>query len=485
MPIYTSYSGELATKLQDYRAKGQKEGSKHRPASDAAGLDAHESALKVEAEGWLNAQQTLFDSTLTDVSRNVVEARQKAIEFGSQVKMLVSDDTLVSSVDSELAGFRQGIVNATQARMRAEADFNYFRASNNVHEEAKYPESVYWHFGIIAILALLETVVNAFFFENSSGLLGGFIVALGIAAINLCFAMGLGVLWRLKNLAAWEMKVAGWSSFVAFVLFSVFCNALFAAFRTQYQMVADTSDFVQLRAAFAQAWPEALLVFRLDPQFQDLWSFILFFVGLLLSCAAFWKGYTVDDRYPGHGEKDRKYKQTLEEEQKQQDLMRQKVKDFLHQRKAAVQAAIQEPGTQVGMLAKRVADLSHARGALEAQADAVSRDYRLVVEAYRHANVAVRSVSAPAYFKDTPVLSTLVDSSGALAVLNELEGVQSALKELGEQYREALHNKLKELQNDSSEILNKVLAQYLEETTKEAEGLIARRTPSIQRVQAA
>jgi hypothetical protein len=485
MPTYTSYSGELSARLQDYRAKGQKEASKHRPAPDAAGLDANESALKTEAEGWLNAQQTLFDSTLTDISRNVVEARQKAIEFGSQVKMLVSDDTIGSSVDSELAGFRSGIVNATQARLRAEADFNYFRVTNDVHEEAQYPESLYWHFGVIAVLALVETIVNAFFFENSSGLLGGFIVALGIAAINMGLAMLLGVLWRFKNLASKDKKLLGWCSLVAFILLAVFMNALFAAFRTQYQLVADTSDLAQLSAAFKHAWPEAMLIFRLDPQFQDLWSFILFGVGMLLSVAAFWKGYTVDDRYPGHGAKDRKYKKTLDEEQRQQDMMRQKVRDFLHQRKAAVQAAIHEPGTQVGMLARRVADLSHARGSLEAQANAVARDYVLVSEAYRHANVAVRSVPPPEYFKEAPVPSTRVDSSGAQAVLDELEGVQNELKELGERYREPLHDKLRELQNDSSEILNQVITNYLEETTKEAEALIARRTPSIQRIQTA
>ena len=38
------------------------------------------------------------------------------------------------------------------------------------------------------------------------------------------------------------------------------------------------------------------------------------------------------------------------------------------------------------MLARRIADLTHARSSLEAQAAHIQRDFSLVVEAYRNAN---------------------------------------------------------------------------------------------------
>lgn len=485
MPNYTSYAGELALKLSDYRSKGQKEASKNRPAPDAAGLDQRENELKSEAEGWLNAQQHLFDTALVEVSRSITDARHKASQLQTQVELLESDDSLASGVDSELAGFRPGLIKATEARLRAEADIRYYRAINNIHEEARYPESTWWHFGIVAVLGLLETFINTFFYENSQGLLGGFFAALTISGLNLGTALLFGYWFRYKNLAAIDKKVLGWMSLVFFLLSAVFLNALFAAFRSEYQSVADPSEPRQIGAAFRNAWVEATHIFTADMQFQDHWSFLLFGLGLLLSIAAFWKGYTADDRFPGHGAKDKFYRASLAEEQKQQDMVRQKIKELLHSRKAVVQAAISEPGTQINMLSRRIADLTHARNNLETQAAAVLRDYVLVSQGYRDANVSVRSLPPPAYFKVEPTLTTRVNADGAASVISELQAVQAELKQLSDKHRDPLNARLRSLQEDSSGILNKTLTQFLAEVHEEAQASIARMTPTINRVQPA
>lgn len=485
MPTYRSYSGELAAKLQDYRSRGQKEASKHRPSPDAAGPDQYESALRSDADGWLSSEQRLFDMTLAEVSRGVTEARQKAIELRGQVDHLISDDSPTSNVEAELAGDRPALVMSTEARLRAEVALKYFRVTNNIHEESNYPDSLLWHFGVLLVFALIETGVNTFFYENSQGLLGGFFVALTIAGLNIGSAMLLGYWFRFKNLASVDKKIVGWAAFVAFTLTAVFFNALFASFRTEYQLVVDPSETAQLSAAFQHAWPEAMLIFRADMQFKDHWSFLLFGIGVLLSIAAFWKGYTLDDKYPGHGRMDKTYKAAVMAEQQQQDKVRQKVKELLHHRKAAVQAAIHEPSTQVGMLARRIVDLTHSQGSLVAQAAAVQRDYSLVTEAYRNANNSVRSVPPPAYFKEPTNLSMRVDANGAERILADLGTVQEELKALREANREPLNAKLRALQGDTSEILNKTLTGYFAEVRKEAEETIARMTPTIHRVQAA
>ena len=484
MTIFTNYSGELVTKLQDFRVRGQKEASLHRPSSDAAGPDQNESALRSDAESWLNSEQRLFDTTLTELSRGVIEARQKALQLSGQFNQLISDDSATSSVDAELAGDRPVLVTVTENRLRAEAALKYFRASNNIHEEANYPESVLWHFGILLVFALVETGVNTFFYENSQGLLGGFFVALAIAGLNIGSATLLGYWFRYKNLAPLDKKFVGWAAFVTFVLSAIFCNALFASFRTEYQLVTDPSEVAQLSAAFQRAWPESMRIFHADMQFKDHWSFLLFGIGGLLSIAALWKGYTLDDQYPGHGRLDKTYKKACIDEQLQHDKVRQKVKELLHHRKAAVQAALHEPATQVGMLARRIADLTNARGTLESHASAIQRDFSLVVEAYRNANNSVRAVPPPAYFRESTGLSMRVDGAGAERVISELSAVQDELKVMGETYREPLNAKLRALQEVTSAILNKTLTNYLGYVLKEAEDTIARMTPTIHRVPA-
>lgn len=484
MPTYSSYAGQLGAKLQDFRARGQKEASKNRPPPTAVSPDQHESELKAEAEKWLSAEQTLFDSTLTEVSRGATESRQKAIELQTSFEQLVRDDTAVSAVQAELAGDRPQLVKATVARLRAETEIRYFKAVNNIHEEAVYPESRLWHFGVLAIIALIEVVVNAFFYENSQGLLGGVVVAMGIAALNIGSALTLGFGFRFKNLASSDRKAVGWACFVAFVLLAVLCNSLFASFRSEYQLVVDPSEFVQVKEAFQRAWPEALLIFKGDPRFQDHWSFILFGVGIVLSCLAFYKGYTLDDKYPGYGQKDRVYKAAVENEMNQQDKVRQKVKEMLHHRKAAVHAALHEPSTQVGMLARRIAELSHARQALDSQATAIEREFQLVYEAYRHANASVRALPSPQYFSEPLRLSVSADGKGAERVIAELTTVQDELKSLGDQHRDALNAKLKGLQDDTSTFLTTAVAAFLAEILKEAEEAITRLVHNVHRPQA-
>lgn len=485
MTTHKSYSGELASKLVDYRQRGHKEASKLRPSQDAAAPDQHESALRSEAEGWVNSEQRLFDTALTELSRGVVEARQKAIELSGQVAQLVSDDSASSAIEAELAGDRPALVRATQARLQAETALKYFRASNDIHEEPRYPDSKIHHVAVVLVLALFETVVNTFFYENSQGLLGGFFVALGITALNIGFALLFGYWFRYQNLAAVDKKVAGWAALAAFILLTIFFNALFAAFRTEYQLVVDPSDFKELNSAFQRAWPEALLAFRGDPQFRDLWSFVLFGLGVLLGILACWKGYTLDDKYPGHGDMDRDYKKASTEEARQHDRVRQKVRELLHTRRAAVQAVLHEPATQVGMLARRVAELSNAKGSLQSQASAIQRDYSLVVDAYRGANNAVRAVPPPVYFSQPTLLSINADGNGADAVLIELGAVQEELKRMADTNREPLNEKLRELQQSSTELLGKTLTDYLDDIRKDAEAVIARMAPTMRRVPAA
>lgn len=316
------YAGELSTKLANYRALGQKEGSKNRPAQDAAVPDQHEGALRSEAESWLSTEQRLFDMQLVESSKGATEAKQKVIELRATVDQLVNDDSARSTVDAELAGDRSELVKTVEQRLRTEVAYRYFRAHNDIHDEPHYPDSVLWHFGVLAVLGLIETVTNAFFYENSQGLLGGFFVALGIAALNMGTAMFLGNWFRYKNLASIDKKVMGWLALAAFLFTTILFNALFASFRTEYQLVADPTEFKEVAAAFQRAWPEAMRIFRADMQFRDLWSFLLFGLGILLSIAAFWKGYTLDDKYPGHGHVAKELKKAVQAEHELQNQLR-------------------------------------------------------------------------------------------------------------------------------------------------------------------
>lgn len=481
MPVYTNYSGELAAKIDDYRSRGQREAASHRPPTDATQMDQYESALQTDAQRWFASEQRLFDNTLIEVGRALSEGQQKAAELKHTVSQLMLDASLLSTVETDMAGDRSALIRASESRMRAEVDLRHLRVANGITSEAVYPDSLIMHLAIVLFLALVETFLNAFFYENEGGLLGGYAVALGVAAINMIGALGLGYWFRYSNVRNVEQRLLGWSSLAAFIVLTIYCNALFSTFRSEFQVIADVSDAVQVRAAFAAAAAEAKKVFLFDMQFADLTSFVLFGVGLLLSIGAFLKGYTFDDKYPKHGSLDRRVKHLRKLESELQDLLRQRVKDALHSRRADVQVALNEPSLILGLIARRSAELANAVTSLQTQTAMIQREFGMVLTAYRNANASVRAADVPAYFKLMPDLTGATNAGGSLAVGAELEKLRVDITAARDAYQESLSSKLQQLQAESSEILKVTFDRFLRETESEAEERINRSVSAVHR----
>ena len=457
----TPYSGQIAAEPRDYREKGSKEASKHRPPTNAPGMDHNETELLSKADKWLNTSQTLFDAALGQASHAVVDLEQKVIELDTGISQLVNDTSLDSTIEAEMSTDRRMLVAATVQRMQTEVDYRRFRDINNITDQAVYPESHIFHLAIIAGLALLETGINAFFYENNQGLLGGFTVALGIAVMTVsagCWAPG----FRFKNLAAIDKKVLGWLCLVAFLALSIFLNTLFATFRAEYQLLTEPNDIVQLRQAFSQAWGPAGRVFLLEVHFADMMSFVLFGLGLLLSGLAFWKGYTIDDKYPGHGQKDRAVKEALAAEIQQQERLREKVRDILHRRRDDLQAVSHEPMQLIGSASGRSGELKRAQQLLDSHSRSIQRDFALVLEAYRAANRAVRAAPAPPHFADIPDLMAKVSVTGADAVMADFGKVQvKKSPRCATLRRTKLDNELNGLQANAATVLTRTFSEFI------------------------
>lgn len=481
MPVYTNYSGEIAAQLDVYRKKGQKEAAANRPPSDSLRMDQHEAALHTDAEKWLANEQRLFDGVLTESARAVTDTQQKTVELNNRADQLLSDSSMLMTIEADMSEDRGKLVAATESRMRAEVDWRYFRAKNHISTQADYPESRILHLAIIAVLALVETCINAFFYENAQGLLGGFFVALSVAAVNMIGAVILGYGFRYKNLTATDSKILGWGCLLLFIVLAVYCNALFAAFRSEYQLLVDPTDIMQVREGFANAASEAKKIFILDMHIADLSSFVLLGLGIVLSGLAFHKGYTLDDKYPGYGKIDRIVKQAQSVEIEQQDLLRQKIKDFLHHRRADVQAVLHEPAQLIGLMARRISDLSAAQSLLSNQAATIQRDFAMLVGAYRNANTAVRATEPPSYFKEIADLTPMVDNSAAKQYIEELERVQERIKLFREKYQEPLNGKLHSLQSESASILNQTFSAFLKDVEDDAHERINRAVTVIHR----
>lgn len=479
MPVFKHYEGELVGRLESYRKRGAQEGGSNRPPTPATQPDQNEAELEGAAHKHVNDEQHLLDATLTEVTRLLTQTQQNVIAQRAANQRLLGDDSLHVEVEAHLAADRQKLVTATELKLMREADLNRYRKLNAISDSADYPESVWWHLAIIAACMVLETLANSVFFENEQGLVGGALVAVAVSAVNMATAGLFGFLFRFKNLPAVQHKVLGWAAFVACLTVTLYCNALFAAFRTHYQAVTDPSDAKEIGAAFVLAWNEAMRVFVLDYAPSDMLGFLLFVIGIGLSILAFWKGYTLDDPHPGYGRRDRRYRSALRPMQELETAIRSRLQDYLVKNQTALQAALGTVSAWQNHLAMKAADVEAGRKLLVTQTNAVQRDFTMVLKAYRDANLAVRVTPAPSYFTVIPDVSAVASPSDTNGVLEHVSTVKNDLQQLRDEFDGQLSKKLQSLKNDSARILNDVYTDFLARVHTDAQEAINAGMPVI------
>jgi len=401
-----SYTDELAREREKYTQLAQQEAAKHLPPTDATSLDRNEAQLLADATKHLAVQRNFFDFELQHSITALSALEQRLIQWRNKAEMSLSEPDLSLAVGAELAEERQRLVLVTERRMRSDVALRSFRAREGIpsDETARYPDSLIWHFAIVAVLGLGETVANAFFYQNSQGLLGGIIMAIMVAAVNLTVAIGLGWASRYRNLRAPDKRAMGWLAVILFVLWTLYSNALFAAFRSAYRAVTDTDNARALAAAFSEAARSAWGVFTFNLKLGDFESFILFGIGLVLSVLAFWKGLTSDDKYPGHSALDKVSHSDREAERAAWDTASDKTKAFLRRKISETQSLLSEPPMLVSEIVTKSGALSQAGALYAARRQSVQRDLEMVLTAYRQANVAIRATDPPRYFSTMPTL---------------------------------------------------------------------------------
>lgn len=468
MALHSSYESQIQDLQEEYVKKGHQEALSNRPTTDSTNMDKNESELYAKAEKFVNTEIHLFSAVINSTNTAIQDLEQKIVTLKTKTDQILGETSIDVAIKMDLASERNELIAATEKYMLTELDWKYFRARNSITEQAVYPDSHIWHFALIMLLAFVETITNAFFYENSQGLLGGFVVALGVAVINMFFALLLGSGFRFKNLVDLKNKIIGWVCFALFAYLSIYCNALFASFRSQYQLLTDPSDAQQVSHAFKLAALEANKIFVYEFQFLDLMSFILFGFGVVLSIIAFYKGYTFDDKYPGYGHLDRLLKKARNIKNAKQADVTSKVKEYLIRKRGDVQAAINEPTILINLASYRVSDLAHALSSMQSRVKSIQLDFSTVLQNYRKANLAVRVTPAPNYFNEIPDLIIKIKDINSEPLIEHLMSLKESIESLRLAHQEQLNIKLRSLESESANVLTDLLPRFFNSVEDEA-----------------
>ena len=475
--IYTAYDGHIGMLHAEFAARGRSEAAQMRPPTGRATLDENETELVSEAERCNAGELRIFDGKLVEPAKRLTDIQIRL----TQIRSLPDHRTVLTSLDTEvqeaLDRAKPTQVDLMEQRMRREVDLQHFRGVHGISSPANYPESHLQHISLVLVCMLCESLANTFFYQNESGLLGGFVVATTVSALNMGTAMALGLGFRFKNLSERVYKIAGRACICLFAILTIYCNALFAAFRSEYQLVRDTGDVGQMSVAFTRAASEAARVFVLHLTLSDFMSFLLFGLGILLSIFAFYKGYTFDDKFPGYGDKDRRFRKHLEAEREHVESARLTVSEAIARQRERAQMLGREPQELSIQIARLKGDVGLAKSGLEHQFKAIRRDFEHVLKAYRDANIAIRQSPPPVHWGQLPDLPTRLDTSAADRLLEQVVPIEQEVDRALKDVVAYAHNLQTALADHSQGVMQTRLPAFIEDCRHAAHEQLNLTTP--------
>ena len=385
--LFMELDRERIKKRLNLEAEGRKRGKQDQPATDKESPDDVEQQIvaTIDAEKKLSHQK-LIDHLKTYGDR----IRSLGLEG------LIAEAAAAGDAASTNFGIRVHVGADVLFQLRRDVvliddDIEDFKRTHGLRRMAHYPRSRTLRWGIVAVLLLMESVLNGTFLARGHelGLTGGVGQALVIAILNI--GSGLWVGWKaVPNVRhkSPALKIVGVILTLSYLALVIGFNLAVAHYRDALGgEFPDRAGEVMLLSA----WSDPLGV-------ASAQSWLLFAMGLGFSLIAAGDGWTMDDPYPGYGKLHRKQNELIEEyvEQKR-ELM-----DELEQIRDAALEVLATAGRNIERRASEFHGIKESRKNLKEafghHLDHLEHSANYLLAGYRRANEAARNSRAPAHF---------------------------------------------------------------------------------------
>jgi hypothetical protein len=295
------------------------------------------------------------------------------------------------------------LVEALAARARnSERELDAFRERNRLARTARYPEgsAAFLRYCLLALLIVVEGALNAFFFSQGldSGLLGGFVYAAVLAALNLGAAFAIG---RIGIPFALHRRTALQALGVVAILAALFCmigvGLTIAHFRD-----ALTAELADPASAAWNALRDAPFALR------DISSWLLFAISVAFALAALFDGLYSDDIYPGYGRCDRRARRSQEDYLDQLQEIREELEHMKDEALEAFEEQLQRIQTCIVRYEGLMADKQATWIKLQAAWANAENCLDALLKTFRDANELARTDGGrPGYFDSRTSLPKL------------------------------------------------------------------------------
>jgi hypothetical protein len=386
--IFSKIDVDKVIKSENIDRLGRETGEKELPPTNATPYDANESKIILKFKDELSESYRKAKDKIAGLNNRISK-----IDINPDFQNIENLPEKIKKQAANLINeFGSRLITVKEARDQLSLDLKEFQSTNNLSSLPDYPESKFLSITILVAIVFIESVGNGYFFAkgNEFGFLGGYTQALIVASANVAFAFFWGYLAIPQmNSVNRTKKYLGIISIPTYLLIAISFNLFVAHYRDELSLSFEGANF------------RAISAFLETPFFlKDFDSFILFFIGLIISVIALMDGYKFDDKYPGYGRIYRRYK----EAERKYHLCCSNIVKSLHKLKTQ---SLEELDDLSENYKKDYNHLNIQLSTKNKLIDLYEQHYQhlegvcdVVLKHYQHANSSSRKTPAPKYFDE-------------------------------------------------------------------------------------
>jgi len=391
--------------------RGEQAGANELPPSDAEEFDAVEAEIVAEIAEQLNRAQI-------DAENNIKVYGQRLAELAllrELSSVTGASETALGDYKTAIIGWRNRLANAADAIRESYQELATFKSEHNLRRPAHDVPLPIYTWSTIIVSGIIESLGNTAFLRvnDAFGLVGGFVAATVVAAVNVGFSAFIGrKVWPyLFHRDAWRRLLA-WAGSAAWVVLVIGWNLLAAHFRDAKALGLETPE------------SQALTLLLNSPLgLSSIYSYGLLLLGFIFAMVSAAAGFKMDDPYPGYGPIYRRHEDRCEE-------YASEIEEALNELKSIRDSRIgllQNVRDQLRMQFAERGQIIDARKALvsrfEGHQEYLETVANSLLDHYRAANRRTRTTPAPQHFNKRWRLTRL-----SLPTFAELPGIESEVE---------------------------------------------------------
>ncbi len=367
--------------------RGEEAGAREQPPTDGTEPDAVEAEIFAEMSEHLNRAQIDADNNLRVYSQRLGELallRELSTVTGAS-------ETALGDYDATIIAWRNRLANARDAIKDSYQELTDFKAEHGLRRPAHDVPPLLYTGSVIGASWVIESFANTAFLRvgDEYGLVGGFVAAAIIAAINVFVSAIVGrKIWPyLFHRDLWR-RLAAWVASAAWAAGLITWNMLAAHFRDAKSLGLETPEVQALSLLASNTFV-----------LSSIYSYGLLAMGLVFGIISAIAAFKMDDPYPGYGPIYRRHEERCDD---YADEIEQALGELKAIRDSAI-GILRATRDQLRMQFGERNQIIDARKALLARFEQ-HQDYldtvgNSLLEHYRAANRQARSTPPPGHFR--------------------------------------------------------------------------------------